>query len=153
MLTIVLWPVFPAYGTPVMAVSDSDFFATPLALRDALLPLPTDLKEIWERRLLMILSGDQPWNNGRSTGRQAATRAMPISSMPQNMRMLTIPVRVSRFFSKLDELNHTNVVVGRHTTHFRMGKHYSIPRQFPMYGTNGSTYTLGQGLHQRGPCG
>lgn len=92
MLTCVLWPDFPAYRTPVMAVSDSVLRAAPpLPLRDALLPLPMDLKDSCERKLRIMLSGDQPWNSGRSTGRQAATMAMPISSMPQNMRMLTIP--------------------------------------------------------------
>ena len=123
MLAKVLWPDFPAYGTPVMAVSDSVFCAFPLALKDALLPLPIDLNEICERKLLMMLSGDQPWNNGRRTGRQAATMAMPISSMPQNIRMLTIPDEISRLFASLDETKHTNIVVGRHAAYFSMRKY------------------------------
>lgn len=106
-----------------MAVSDSVLFALPLALWDALLPLPLDLKEICERKLLMMLSGDQPWNSGRSTGRQAAIMAMPTSSMPQNMRMLTIPERVSRLPAALEEMKHTNVVVGRHSAYFSMRKY------------------------------
>ena len=123
MLTVVVWHDFPAYGMPVMAVSDSVLSALLLALSDALLPLPIDLKEICERKLLMMLSGDQPWNSGRSTGRQAATMAMPISSMPQNMRMLTIPERISRRASASEELKHTNVVVGRHAAYFSLRKY------------------------------
>ena len=123
MLTCVVWPDLPAYGTPVMAVSDSVLGALPLALEDALLPLPIDLKEICERKLLMMLSGDQPRNSGRSTGRQAATIAMPISSMPQNMRMLTIPKRLNRFPAAVQETGHTNVVIGRHAAYFSLRKY------------------------------
>ena len=123
MLTVVVWLDFPAYGTPVMAVSDSVLRALLLTLGDALLPLPLDLKESCERKLLMMLSGDQPWNSGRSTGRQAATMAMPISSMPQNMRILTIPERISRFPLDSEQMKHTDVVVGRHAAYFSLGKY------------------------------
>ena len=107
-----------------MAVSDSVRLALPLVLWDALLPLPIDFKEICERKLLMMLSGDQPWKSGRSTGRQAATIAIPISSIPQNMRMLTIPEQVNRYSAALAGMKHTNIVVGRHTSYFRLGKYY-----------------------------
>lgn len=113
-------PDIPAYGTPVMAVSDSVLFGVLLALTDALLPAPIDLKDFCERKLLMILSGDQPRNSGRSTGRQAATMAMPISSMPQNMRILTIPAQVNRLPAVLKDVEHTNVIVGRHAAYFGM---------------------------------
>ena len=56
--------------------------------------LPFECNDIVDRRLLMMLSSDHPWESGLSIGRHAATIATPISSMPQNIRMLTRPVTI-----------------------------------------------------------
>lgn len=79
-----------------MAVSDSEGPAFSLTLGEDLLPLPIVRKEMAERKLLTMLSGDHPRKRGRRTGRQAAIMATPISSMAQNMRVLTTPVPINR---------------------------------------------------------